>query len=61
MAQTLRKTVPMSPEIVLGRWLAFCVHPAAAWRVLPPSGRWLLAASYAAGSFLGSLTLLLML
>jgi hypothetical protein len=51
----------MPPEIALGRWLAFCAHPAAAWRVLPPLGRCLLAASYAACSFVTSLTLLLML
>lgn len=51
----------MSPEIVLGRWLAFLAHPTAAWRVLPPAGRCLLAASYAAGSFVASLTVLLML
>jgi hypothetical protein len=51
----------MSPEIVVGRWLAFCAHPTAAWRILPPSGRCLLAASYAAASFMVSLTVLLAL
>lgn len=51
----------MPIEIVLGRWLAFCLHPTAAWRLLPTGGRCLLAASYAAGSFLTSLTVLLLM
>ena len=62
MARGLRLPMsPMTPAIALGRWLAFCVHPAAAWRILPTSGRCLLAASYAAGSFVASLSALLML
>ena len=33
----------MALEALLGRWVACCVHPYAAWRVLPGSGRaWLL-------------------
>lgn len=48
-------------EIVLGRWLAFCCHPLAAWHVLPPVGRCLLAVSYTAGSFVASLTALMLL
>jgi len=50
----------MTPEIALGRWLAVCAHPTAAWRLLPASGRCLLAASYAAASFVASLTVLLL-
>ena len=50
----------MAPEIVIGRWLAFCAHPTAAWHVLPASGRCLLAASYAALSFAGSLAALVL-
>jgi hypothetical protein len=50
----------MAPEIALARWLAFCAHPTAAWRILPTSGRVLLAASYAAGSFVASLSVLLL-
>ena len=38
----------MAPELVLGRWLAFCVHPTASWRLLPVTGRCLMALSYAA-------------
>jgi hypothetical protein len=50
----------VAPEIALARWLACCVHPAAAWRILPASGRLLLAFSYAAASFVASLTVLLL-
>lgn len=49
----------MAPDIALGRWLAFCAHPTAAWRLLPLHGRLLLAASYAGASYLVSLALLL--
>jgi hypothetical protein len=38
-------------EIVIGRWLACCVHPSAAWRVLPPLGRAILVGAYAALGF----------
>ena len=41
----------MAPEVVIGRWLAFCAHPVAAWRLLPRSGRCLIALSYAAASY----------
>ena len=51
----------MALEVVIGRWLAFCVHPTAAWRLLPPSGRCLMAASYAAASYAAALSLLLLL
>src|SRR6185436_15637482 len=39
-------------EIVIGRWLACCAHPSAAWRLLPVSGRLLLVAAYAGFGFL---------
>ena len=51
----------MSFDIALGRWLALCAHPKAAWRVLPASGRWLMAASYAAVGYGAVLTCLLLL
>jgi hypothetical protein len=50
----------MSTEVLFARWLAFCVHPAAAWRRLPASGRLLLAGSYALVSYVTALTALLM-
>jgi hypothetical protein len=63
--EPLDRTLPLSngmtPEIALGRWLAFCAHPSAAWRILPPLGRGLLAATYAAASFVVSLAALLSL
>jgi hypothetical protein len=38
-------------ELVIGRWLAWCSHPVAAWRVLPTSGRMLIIASYFVSSY----------
>jgi hypothetical protein len=40
-----------SPEIVLGRTLAACIHPFAAWRLLSTSWRLLMLAAYAATSY----------
>jgi hypothetical protein len=36
----------MPLEVIAGRALAFCVHPHAAWRRLPATGRALLVAAY---------------
>lgn len=49
----------MPTELVIGRWLAWCSHPVAAWRVLPASGRVLIIASYFASSYAGVLLALL--
>jgi len=46
-------------ELVLGRLAACCVHPAAAWDRLPPSGRTVLVAAYVGASYLTVLTVLL--
>ena len=46
-------------ELVLGRLAACCVHPAAAWNRLPPSGRSVVVAAYVGASYLTVLTLLL--
>ena len=51
----------MSIEVVLGRSLACCVHPAAAWRRLRPGGRALLVAAYFGASYAGALIALLVL
>jgi hypothetical protein len=48
----------MSIEILLGRGLAFCLHPAAAWRVLSRSGRALVVGAYAGAGFIATLALL---
>ena len=46
-------------ELVIGRWLAWCSHPVAAWRVLPASGRALILASYFVSSYLAVLLALI--
>jgi hypothetical protein len=51
LAAFLPSACAMAPELVLGRWLAFCAHPVAAWRLLPLSGRCLIALSYAAAGY----------
>jgi hypothetical protein len=51
----------MSTDVLFGRWLAFCAHPTAAWRVLPLSGRVLLAGSYALASYVTALVALMFL
>jgi hypothetical protein len=51
----------MAPELVLGRWLAFCAHPIASWRLLPATGKCLIALSYAAMSYAAALGVLVLL
>lgn len=48
-------------EILAGRILAFCAHPFAAWRVLPPSGRALIVSGYLAAGYVTVLAALLIL
>ena len=48
----------MSVDIVIGRTLACCVHPAAAWRRLSTSGRILIVAMYFAVGYCAVLALL---
>jgi hypothetical protein len=45
-------------DLLIGRALAWCVHPAAAWRRLPARGRALLVAAYVSASYMTVLTLL---
>ena len=49
----------MTFEVLLGRSAAFCVHPLAAWRRLPTTGRVLLVGAYFSGSYVAVLTALL--
>ena len=49
----------MGLDIVIGRTLACCVHPAAAWRRLPASGKAVVVATYFTLSYFGVLALLL--
>ncbi len=45
--------------MTLGRFVAYCVHPAAAWRRLSKSDRTLLVAAYAGTSYVLTLVALL--
>jgi hypothetical protein len=49
----------MPTEILAGRLLAVCVHPLTAWRVLPWSGRLVLAAAYFGAAYLAALAVLI--
>lgn len=50
----------MPLDLAIGRMLACCVHPSAAWRRLPLKGRLLLVGAYFSASYVtGLLTLLL--
>jgi hypothetical protein len=59
LAGFLRRDSPMSVEIVFGRLLAVCVHPQAAWRRLPVSGRFVLMAAYFGAAYVAVLSALL--
>jgi hypothetical protein len=50
----------MSVELLIGRGLAFCVHPAAAWRVLSAPGRAFVVAAYAGAAYVAVLGVLLL-
>lgn len=41
----------MTLDVMIGRALAFCVHPFAAWTRLSGGGRALLVGAYAAASY----------
>ncbi len=49
----------MTIEILFGRLLAVCVHPQAAWRRLPLTGRLLLMAVYFGAAYVSVLGALL--
>ena len=51
----------MTADVVLGRSLAYAVHPAAAWRRLQPAGRVALVAAYFAASYACALVALLVM
>lgn len=48
----------MTLELIIGRGLACCLYPRAAWRVLTTSGRALVVTAYAAAGFVATLTVL---
>lgn len=49
----------MSADVVIGRTLACCFHPAAAWRRVSGSGKALIVGTYFVVGYLGVLTVLL--
>ena len=51
---------PMSVELLIGRGLAICVHPTAAWRVLSTPGRAFVVAAYAGAAYVAVLGALLL-
>jgi hypothetical protein len=48
----------MNADVVIGRTLACCLHPAAAWRRVPGSGRALIVGTYFVIGYLGVLAVL---
>ena len=50
----------MSVDLLIGRGLAFCVHPTAAWRVLSTPGRAFVVAAYAGAAYVAVLGALLL-
>jgi len=50
----------MSFDLLLGRGLAWCVHPLAAWRVLSTPGRTFVVAAYAGAAYVAVLSALLL-
>jgi len=48
------------PEVVIGRSLAVCVHPYAAWRMPSAKTRVLLVFAYAVASYATTLAILMM-
>ena len=57
LVQTFRRT----PEVVVGRTAAACVHPVAAWRVLPTPWRILVLTVYTATSYVTVLSALIVM
>jgi hypothetical protein len=50
----------MSVDLLIGRGLAFCAHPTAAWRVLSSPGRAFVVAAYAGAAYVTVLAVLLL-
>lgn len=61
MAPRTSRNTPNAMEVALGRTLAGCVHPYAAWRVWPAASRIALVSAYAIVTYVMVLTALLML
>jgi hypothetical protein len=53
------KGTPNGPAVFIGRTMAACVHPYAAWRVLPRPARLVLISTYATLTYVAVLSVLL--
>jgi len=53
-------TTTRGPAVFVGRTMAACVHPYAAWRVLSRPARVVLISAYAALTYVAVLSVLLM-
>lgn len=49
----------MTIDTIIGRTLAYCMHPAAAWRIVSLRGRAAILGAYAAAGYIGVLVALL--
>jgi hypothetical protein len=49
----------MTADLVIGRTLACCLHPAAAWRRVSKSGKALIVSTYFVVAYLAALVVLL--
>jgi hypothetical protein len=57
----MSKASRVDMAVIIGRTLAICAHPWAAWRVSARSGRALVVAAYFVAAFLTTLSALLVL
>jgi hypothetical protein len=56
-----QRAMRMTFEILIGRGIACCLYPRAAWRVLTRPGRAFVVAAYASLGFMTTLTILMLL
>jgi hypothetical protein len=47
-------------ELIIGRGIAYCLHPQKAWRVLTKSGRLMVVCAYAGAAFTATMAVLLL-
>lgn len=60
-SSSLRDAFRQPPAVVVGRTVAVCAHPVAAWQVLPASWRILMFTVYTVASYLTVLSVLVAL
>lgn len=60
MADFLRHPNPMPWERIIGRGVACCLHPLAAWRVCSQFGRACVVVAYAGAGFAATIAVLLL-